>query len=626
MRKQSKKTIALLALLLVPLFAWGQKNIAMFLENDSIRHSGPRSPFPPPTVVLDGTMLSFDFATATAAQVIIVNPSSDQTVYSHDFDSSTHLSIDVSQVCLPEVHYLIRLKAYSLWWWGEFDAEKKKPVGNDDSWWYDWNGRYNIELVNDDGLRNDSLQCFLSVADIIYIGHVDPQYYRYLSNLMRQDPTLTIAKLDTTTVVVTRAETNDTVFMKGYRKCDDPRLQLNYLGFTNGDYKLNIQWRDCWWRGDFTFKTHWPEGEYVYADSTYYRLNGRYATTVKPDYIGGHSITYRKLWNIFERDYPLHVVIPSELTYEGETYEVVGVEKKSFKWCYYLQSVSLPNTITFIDQGAFMECVNLRRINIPESVTSIGTGVFDGCVKLSNIDIPEGITAIKDHTFNGCTSLSAITLPSSLTTIERVAFSGCTSLPYIDIPDGVTSIGEYAFSDCDNLMDIKLPRKLTQIDNHVFYNCKMLTSVEIPGFVRTIADYAFYKCAKLASVTLPESMTKIGKKAFADMPNSGHIYCYAETPCRISENTFNYKCTLHVPYGCREKYKKADYWKNFTNIEEIEKESASEGLVSGETGVAPAVLTDDAASDGQFYDLQGRPADGTRKGIYIRNGKKVLVR
>ena len=492
-----------------------------------------------------------------------------------------------------------------------------------DGWWYAWDGQKDIELVNDDGLRNDSLQCFLSVADIIYIGHVNPQYDRYLANLIRKDSTL--MNIDTTTVVVTRAETNDTVFMKGYRRCKEPQLQLNYLGFTNGDYKLNIQWRDCWWRGEFTFKTHWPEGEYVYADSTYYRLNGRYATTVNPSYIAGHSITYRKLWDIFERDYPLDVVIPSELTYEGKTYQVVGLENKSFKWCYYLLSVTLPNTITFIDQGAFMECVNLRRIDIPESVTSIGTGVFDGCVKLSYIEIPEGITAIKDHTFNCCTSLSAVMLPSSLTTIERVAFSGCTSLPYIDIPDGVTSIGEYAFSDCENLMGIKLPRELTQIDNHAFYNCKMLTSVEIPEFVRTIDDYAFYKCAKLTSVTLPENMTKIGVKAFFDMPSSGHIYCDAKEPFTISENTFNYKCTLHVPYGCKDKYQKAANWKNFTKIEEMEAEEYDEPAYGDETGVAPAV-SDDAASDGQFYDLQGRPADGTKKGLYIRNGKKVLVR
>ncbi|MBR3022507.1 MAG: leucine-rich repeat domain-containing protein [Bacteroidaceae bacterium] len=483
----------------------------------------------------------------------------------------------------------------------------------DDSWWNDPFGQMDIELLNDEGQPVDSLAVWLSSTDVIYIGHKDPFYYQRLAMLGKHDPAM---------VVITR-ENNDTIFKKDLSK-PSIQIQLNYLLIPSGEYTLNVYWHDTWWRGEFAFKSHWPEGQAAYIDSTYYRLKGRYATTVWPDY-AGKSITFRKLYDLFERDYPLHVVIPSELTYEGETYQVVGIEHKSFKWCYYLLSVTLPNTITFIDQGAFMECVNLRRIDIPESVTSIGTGVFDGCVKLSYIEIPEGITAIKDHTFNCCTSLSAVTLPSSLTTIERLAFSGCTSLPYIDIPDGVTSIGEYAFSDCENLMGIKLPRELTQIDNHAFYNCKMLTSIEIPEFVRTIDDYAFYKCAKLASVTLPENMTKIGEKAFFDMPSSGHIYSDAKEPFTISENTFNYKCTLHVPYGCKDKYQKAANWKNFTKIEEMEAEEYDEPAYGDETGVAPAV-SDDAASDGQFYDLQGRPSDGTRKGFYIQGGKKVLVK
>ena len=625
MRKQSKKTIALLALLLVPLFAWGQKNIAMFLENDSIRHSGPRSPFPPPTVVLDGTMLSFDFATATAAQVIIVNPSSDQTVYSHDFDSSTHLSIDVSQVCVPEVHYLIRLKAYSLWWWGEFDAEKKKPVGNDESWWYDWNGRYNIELVNDEGLRNDSLQCFLSVSDIIYIGPVDPQYYRYLGNLMRQDSTL--ANIDTTTVVVTRAETNDTVFMRGYRRCDDPELQLNYLGFSNGDYKLNVQWRDCWWRGDFTFKTHWPEGEYVFVDSAYYRLYGRYAATIDPVYLN-KSATLRRGWDWCKptyRDYPDHLVIPEELIYEGKAYEVVAIEQRSFWHCYYLLSVKLPNTVTHIDNAAFMDCPNLRRISIPSSVTSLGRSVFSGCTRLPDIVIPEGITVINEFTFEECTNIQAITLPSGLTSIGERAFAQCTSLPYMEIPDNVKTIEEEAFFRCDNLMEIKLPKNLKSIKYRTFYFCSSLASIIIPKRVRSIGEEAFVGCTKLASVTLPESLTQIGDKAFADMPSSGHIYCEAKEPFRISENTFNFKCTLHVPYGSLDKYLSADNWCDFAYIMEMEEEHYGEPVQYNETGVAPAV-SDDAAADGQLYDLQGRPADGTRKGFYILGGKKVLVK
>ena len=92
----------------------------------------------------------------------------------------------------------------------------------------------------------------------------------------------------------------------------------------------------------------------------------------------------------FERDYPLHVIIPSELTYEGETYEVVGVEGGSFKYCRYLLSIKLPNTITFIGDCAFKGCANLPQIKIPESVTDIGFAAFIECDKLSYIVIPEG--------------------------------------------------------------------------------------------------------------------------------------------------------------------------------------------------------------------------------------------
>lgn len=496
-----------------------------------------------------------------------------------------------------------------------------------DGWWYAWDGQKDIELVNDDGLRNDSLQCFLSVSDIIYIGHVNPQYYRYLANLMRQDSTLTIAKLDTTTVVVTRAETNDTVFMRGYRKCDDPELQLNYLGFTNGDYKLNVQWRDCWWRGDFTFKSHWPDGEYVFVDSAYYRLYDRYAATIDPVYLN-KSATLRRGWDWCKptyRDYPDHLVIPEELIYEGKAYEVVAIEKRSFWHCYYLLSVKLPNTVTHIDNAAFMDCPNLRRINIPPSVTSLGDGAFSGCERLSDIVIPEGITVIKGSTFNDCMRLSAITLPSTLTSIEDRAFAGCISLPYLYIPDNVSVIGEDVFFACKSLMEIHLPKSLKDIKHYTFRGCESLESIAIPQRVRSIGEEAFLGCTKLASVTLHESLTQIGDMAFADMPSSGHIYCEAKEPFSINANTFNYNCTLHVPYGCKEKYEKADYWKKFTNIEEMEEEHYDEPVQYNETGVAPAV-SDDAASDGQFYDLQGRPADGTKKGLYIRNGKKVLVK
>ena len=260
------------------------------------------------------------------------------------------------------------------------------------------------------------------------------------------------------TAVIT-TEDNETLYYKETGGCNVHEFWLNYIGIPNGKYTLSVLLNGTWWRGDFEFKSNWPEGKYVYVDSTCYRLNNGYASTVNPDYISGHSLTYRKLWNIFDRDYPLQVVIPSKLAYKGVVYQVNGIEQKSFKWCHYLQSVSLPNTITFIEKGAFMECENLTEINIPESVTSIGTGAFDGCVNLPYIEIPEGITVIGDHTFNNCKRLSDVTLPSSLTTIERIAFKDCTCLPYIIIPENVTTIGEYAFFGCTSLASVTLPEE-----------------------------------------------------------------------------------------------------------------------------------------------------------------------
>jgi len=68
-------------------------------------------------------------------------------------------------------------------------------------------------------------------------------------------------------------------------------------------------------------------------------------------------------------------------------------------------------------------------------------------------------------------------------------------------------------------------------------------------------------------------------------------------------------------------YEKAEYWKNFKVIEE---EPTGEAVRYTETGVTSATL--DAESAERFYDLQGRPVDGTQKGILIHDGKKVLVK
>ena len=456
--------------------------------------------------------------------------------------------------------------------------------------------------------------------DELNIRHENPNYY---IERAKQNP-LT-RECDSTTVVIT-GENDEIVFKKEYNTTRVP-LQLNYLGILSGKYKLNICWRNRWWRGDFDFKSHWPEGLAAYIDSTYYLLNKGYATVTEPCYYlpNRRTRSHRMHWNCFERDYPLHVVIPSELTYEGETYQVTRVDGGAFQHCHFLLSIKLPNTITYIGDCAFANCDNLRQFKIPESVTETGFAVFKECVSLSEIVIPEGITTLGNQMFLHCRSLSAVTLPSSLTFIDYLAFGHCTALPYIEIPDNVTSIGESAFQACENLMEIKLPKKLARIEKFTFRGCKLLNSIEIPERVRSIGTEAFAGCTSLTSVTLPEGMSSIDELAFTDLPNTAHIYCKAQKPFRIAARAFNYNCTLHVPQGCKEAYEEADFWKNFTTIVEDEDTKDNEVYIfAGDmTGVEPAV---EAESAERFHDLQGRPVNGTQKGILIRNGRKVLIK
>ena len=526
MKKQSNKTIALLALLFVPLFVWGQKNIPMVLENESIRQSGPRSPIPAPTATLDGAILTFSFVNATPSEVIIIDLSSGQAVYSYSFAASAQLSIDLSGVCSVDVSYLIRLNAFGEWWRGNFVIEENKPAPA-------------------------------------------------------------------------------------------------------------------------------ANGTIVEQDSVFYQLKGNEAVIV-------YSLTaYNTLYH--ERlehqiNYPDTLVIPSEIIYEGVSYEVTGIEAEGLRYCNST-AIILPNTIQYIDYLAFCCCEKLEHMKLPESLAGLGpfgtgqftmgSGVFAGCTSLKSVEFPEGFLKICDGFFEDCRNLTSVTLPNSLTFIGRQAFMLCTSLPSIVIPEGVSTIepgafylcfalesivipesvsflGEGAFNGCENLKTVSLPNSLSEFSRGCFCNCFALESIVIPEGVEVISVSLFSRCSSLSSVVLPKSLTEIESYAFYNIADSAHIYCQSIEPPTVKDAFNNYGGkTLHVPQGCKEKYEESPYWKDFTTvIDDIVAGSSSD---SDETGIF-GVLSDDAVSSERFFDLQGRPADGTKKGIYIRNGKKVLVR
>lgn len=70
------------------------------------------------------------------------------------------------------------------------------------------------------------------------------------------------------------------------------------------------------------------------------------------------------------------VVIPAEVTIENKTLKVTAIGEMAFYYCYYLTSITIPNSVTSIGEGTFHWCTGLISVVIPNSVTSIHSSAF----------------------------------------------------------------------------------------------------------------------------------------------------------------------------------------------------------------------------------------------------------
>ena len=167
--------------------------------------------------------------------------------------------------------------------------------------------------------------------------------------------------------------------------------------------------------------------------------------------------------------------------------------------------------------------------------------------------------------------------------------------------------------------------KADMVPDYAFENNAYLEHFKMPAGVRELG-FNVFKSTKLKEIDLPETIEEFGSNTFNACFELKDVYMrHKEAPSWINWCVFANKSerltrTLHLYPGSKAKYEAHQYTKDwikyFDNVvEDLEP-----------TGIHSVTL-DKKPANAAIYDLNGRRiTEAMKKGVYIKNGKKISVK
>ena len=365
------------------------------------------------------------------------------------------------------------------------------------------------------------------------------------------------------------------------------------------------------------------------------------------------------------------ITIPNSVTTIG-TY--------AFSHCKNLTSFIISDGVTSIGDGPCYGCTNLTKITvsggnmnfisvenvlfshdgktlvqypvgstatsytIPDGAETIGAFAFAYSNNLTTVTISNGVTTIGDNAFSFCPRLTTMNIPSSVTTIYD-AFYNCENLTMVTLNSN-PYIGRYAF-DIDGYgttpaVTMNLTANAAGGANwmtfySVYYNFEAdentqvfkaelddatgaLTLHEVTDKIVDADNAVILKSTGNPVMTLTTS-------ASSNTDNNS-LYGVSDAEGETSDGTMyvlNFKAATGVGFYKLADGKKLGYGKAYLWYDSS---SAPSFFGFGDDATSIKSLTPDPSPNGEgseYYDLQGRRVAQPAKGLYIVNGKKVVI-
>ena len=205
---------------------------------------------------------------------------------------------------------------------------------------------------------------------------------------------------------------------------------------------------------------------------------------------------------------------------------VKRIEKNAFKSNTTLENVIIQERngegMEYIGDNAFYGCTNLKSINLPDTITYIGNRAFSNDRSLDNVKLPNRIKTIKPTTFQNCSNLKNLELSEDLEELGYESLQG-TALTTLKMPQNLKTIGSGALS-INTLLEIDTSKSnYYEYKNGILYTKDLktlvmgvsnITSANIETTVETISGTAFLQCSKLSTIQIPKSVKTIEYEAF----------------------------------------------------------------------------------------------------------------